>query len=199
MLTTDPQLLHVPQQSANRKRNFTADNHVSVSRAHSPSSKKSVLISRRRHSTPQVSTLRFVELKSPQSHPFVKQYYVNARTTRTMHKDPNGKSDLIRSPPRPATLVKPRYPDERTARLLPIPTSLCLNNDIFLPVAKKNRSTIVETPSPATCDLQTINYSEVSKKRWNKREKAFSVDLDSDVFRSNEESIMDYVSLAFRL
>ena len=193
MLTTDSQLLHVPQKSTNRKRNFTADNHVSISRAHSPSSKKSVLISRRRHSTPQVSTLRFVELKSPQSHPFVKQYYVNTRTTRTIHKDPN-----VKSPPRPATLVKPRHPDERTTRLLPIPTSLCLNNDIFLPVAKKNRSTIVETPSPAKCDLQTINYSEVGNKRWNRREKAFSLDFGSDVYRSDEESIEDCVSLAIQ-
>ncbi|UJR27114.1 hypothetical protein I4U23_008413 [Adineta vaga] len=194
MWTTDSQLLHVPRRPIVRKPHFINDNHVSISRIHSPSSRKTMLTSRRRHSTPQVSTLRFVESKSPQLHPITKQYYLNTRAIRTIHKEQSLKSDLFKSPPRPATLVKPRHPDDRTTRLPTTPTSLCFNNDIFLPMAKKNRSTIVETPSPAASDFLTGNQNAFSKRQWNRREKAISLDFDTDLFKPDDESLHDYTN-----
>ncbi|CAF0913964.1 unnamed protein product [Adineta steineri] len=190
MSTIDSQLLHVHRKPIYQKRPPIADNHTSVSRAHSPSPRKTVFTSRRRHSTPQASTIRIVELKSPQANAMVKHYYLNTRATRAL-KEQNPKSDLIKCPPRPITLMKPRYQDERTFRLPATPTSINSSTDFFLSTPRINRSLMAETPSSIASELQSINQSISTKRQWHKRQKSFSFDFGSQVFMSDDESLED--------
>ncbi|CAF0914579.1 unnamed protein product [Adineta steineri] len=264
MSTIDSQLLHVHRKPIYQKRPPIADNHTSVTRAHSPSPRKTVFTSRRRHSTPQASTIRVVELKSPQTNAMVKHYYLNTRATRALKeqnpksdlikcpprpitlmkpryqdertirlpatptsinsstdfflstprinrslmaetpkhyylntratralKEQNPKSDLIKCPPRPITLMKPRYQDERTIRLPATPTSINSSTDFFLSTPRINRSLMAETPSSIASELQSINQSISTKRQWHKRQKSFSFDFGSQVFMSDDESLED--------
>jgi hypothetical protein len=193
MSATDFQLLHVNRKSVYQKRFVGVDNTISMPHVHSPLPKRSVLLSRRRHSTPQAATVRYVAIKSPQSNGVVKHYYVNAKSVRST-KDQGSKPDSVGSPPRPVSLVKPRNQDERVVRLATTPTSMTSTTDIFLPIAKKNRTTIVETPSSVGSDFQSVNHSVFKKKQYKKRERKFSFDIGRDAFfGSDDDSSQDAV------
>jgi hypothetical protein len=60
MSTPDSQVLHIYRKPLYQKRAAGADNYISMPHVHSPLPKRTVLVSRRRHSTPQAATVRYV-------------------------------------------------------------------------------------------------------------------------------------------
>jgi len=183
MSATDCRTLHVYRLPVYKKRVIGIDNYISSPRARSPSPNKSVLVSRRRHSTPSALTKRSVDVNSPPSNTIVKYYHHYIRPT-CMNKDQNSLSDSVKSPSRPISLVKLRHQEERVVRIVTTPTSINSFTDIILPIAKKNRNTIIETPSSSASEAQSINRGTPAAKRG----KATSVDLERDVFASDEDS-----------
>jgi hypothetical protein len=190
MSTTDSRPLYIYRTPVYQKRVVGPDNYISVPHARSPSPNPTALVPRRRHSTPPATAVRFVEVKSPHSNTVIKRYYPNIRSTRVF-REQNSTSDSAKSPSRPISLVTRRHQEERVVRIATTPTSVGSITDIILPVAKKNRSTILDTPSPSVPQIQS-----------KKRDKAISLDIERDGFVLNEDpydvSLPNDVKLKFK-
>jgi hypothetical protein len=185
MSATDYRTLHVYRLPVYQKRVVGIDNCISNARARSPSPNRSVIVSGRRHSTPQASTKRIVDVSSPPSNTFIKFYHHHHYTRPTcLNKDQNVISESVKSPPRPISLVKLRHQEERVVRVVTTPTSINSFTDIILPIAKKNCNTIVETPSSIGSEIQSIHRNTSSRKRG----KGISPDSDRDFIESDEDS-----------
>ena len=136
MSTTDCRPLYVYRTPIYQKRLINHDNHISIPHARSPSPNPVSFTSRRRHSTPPATAVRFLEVKLPQSNTVVKYYYPNIRSTRVI-REQNSASDAVKSPSRPVSLVTRRHQEERAGRIATTPTSLNSFTDVILPLAKK--------------------------------------------------------------
>jgi hypothetical protein len=177
-----------------QKRSAGTDNYISIPVTRSPSPNRAVLVSSRRHSTPSTSTIRFVEFKSPQSNTVIKYYFPHTRTTRAIREETllSNTLDVVKSPPRPISLLKRRHEDERLIRIATTPTGPTPNNDIIIPTAKKSRHTIIETP---------VNRDTVARNQWKKRETVIPLDLERDISEFTdddyEETYRDRVRIIF--
>lgn len=182
MSATDCRLVNIYRTPVYQKRVMNSDNYTSIPHARSSSPNPTPRAPGRRHSTPPANAVRFVEVKSPQSNPVIKHYYPNIRSTRVL-REHNSTSDSVKSLTRPVSLVTRRHQEERVVRIT-TPTSVSSITDIILPIAKKNRSTILDTPSPSVPQIQ-FNKRSITIKN---RDKAYSLDLERNGFLSNEDS-----------
>jgi hypothetical protein len=183
-----------------QKRVHGIENHLPNSRTRSPSPNRSIFASRRRHSTPLVAPKYLIDINSPPPNRLIKYYHSYPRRGCATREQ----NSILESPSRPIPFVKFRHQEERIVRLVPTPTSVKSFNDIMLPVAKKNRNTIVENLTSIPSDIQSINHSLSSMKRGQKtssnsvsnadsHDKSFSdnVCLKKKDFRKNSFSLSD--------
>lgn len=173
MSATDCRTLHVYRLPVYQKRVIANENYTSNTHNRSPSPN----ISGRRHSTPPVVTKPTVDINSPPPNPVIKYYH--ARPT-SVNREQNPIIDSTKPPTRPVSLVKLRHQEERVVRLVTTPTSINSFTDIILPIAKKNRSTIVETSNSIT--------SGIDQKSKQKKRPIISLNLEHDIFSSDEDS-----------
>ncbi|CAF3802341.1 unnamed protein product [Rotaria magnacalcarata] len=194
MPTTDTRQMHIYRKPVHQKRAICTDHHMLALHTGSPSPKRSRLVSRRRHSTPPASTLRVSDCKSSSSNRVAKYYYPN----NTRHTRINGESisisDSFRSIPSSNPLAKRRFQDERTGYISTTPSSIASITDIVLPIAKKNRSTIVDIPSHIKFSIQPMNRESSTTIQ---RDSSKSLTPGSHVFISDGEtsecSLSDYI------
>jgi hypothetical protein len=191
--TTDSRALHVYRIPVYPRRNERA----SVPHVRSPSPDSQVYVSRRRRSTPPRSNVRIVEMKSPHPKTYMKRVYPHKRTTRVIREQSPlsttaDSASSIASPP-PVSLVKRRQHDKRVVRLATTSTNTGANNDVIVPVARKNRRALVETPVAFVSETPLVTRGTSPRKQWKRRDKTVPLDLDRDVYVSDE----DYYEEAF--
>jgi hypothetical protein len=188
--TTDSRALHVYRIPVYQRRN----ERVSIPHVRSPSPDSPIYVSRRRQSTPPKSSVRIVEMNSPHQKTYVRRVYPHKRTTRVIREQSplsiTGDSD---STPPPVSLVKRKHHDQRVVRLATTSTSTGSTNDVIVPVAKRNRRGVVETPVAIVSETPLVTRGTSPRKQWKKREKTIPLDLDRDVYVSDE----DYYEEAF--
>jgi hypothetical protein len=195
--TPDSRALRVYRIPVHQKRTRSYDNHISNPYVRSPSPDEKILVSRRRQSTPSTSTVRIVEVKSPQTRTYVKRYYPPKRTTRVIREQSplsttSDSASTISSPP-PVSLVKRRQQEQRVVRIATTSTSTGSNTDVVVPITKKKRRAFVETPVAIVSETPLVTRGTSPRKQWKKREKSIPLDLDRDVYVSDE----DYYEEAF--
>ena len=186
MTTNDCRMLHLYRVPIYQKRTHVLNNSLPSPHTCSPSPS-------RRHSTPPVATKYLVDVHSSPSSTFVKYYPSSLRAT-PMNKEQNllAKESNTLSSPKAMSLVKRRQQDERLIRVVTTPTSIKSFTDIVLPIAKKNRNTIVETTSSS-------NPSDIQSSNRNLRRPMKIVNLESEICISDEDldepSLQDNVSI----
>ncbi|CAF3552363.1 unnamed protein product [Rotaria socialis] len=194
MPTTDTRQMHIYRKPVHQKRVICTDHHMPALHTRSPSPKRSRLASRRRHSTPPALTLRVFECKSPSSNRVAKYYYPNNIRHARVSGESSSISGSFRSIPSSNPLAKRRFQDERTGYVSTTPSSITSITDIVLPIAKKNRATIVNIPSHIKSSIQPMSRESSTKKQ---REPPKSLTSGSHAFILNEEtseySLSDYI------
>lgn len=182
-----------------QKRSSKYDDRLAtpVIRLSSPDSR--MIVARRRTLTPPSSSVRIVEVQSPESATYVKRIYPQRRTTRiireqsplsTTTSDSSSTITSSSTPPTTVTIVPRR---EQFVRLATTSTSTSSNGDRRIPVARKTRRTLVETPVAIVSETPLVNRGTSPRKQWKKREKPVPLDVDRDVYVSDE----DYYEEAF--
>jgi hypothetical protein len=175
------------------KRDRSYDDRVSIPYVRSPSPESTIIVSRGRASTPPSSSVRIVEVASPESTTYVKRYYPHKRPARIIRErsplssTTTETSSSLTSPP-PLALV-PR----RVVRLPTASTSASSNTDVIVPIARRTRRTMFETPVAIVSETPLVNRGTSPRKIWKKRDKPIPLDLDRDVYISDE----DYYEEAF--
>jgi hypothetical protein len=195
--TNDSRALHVYRIPVYPKRTRGYDDHVSIPHVRSPSPDEKILVARRRPSTPSTSNVRIVEVKSPPETTYMKHYYPHTRTTRVIREQSplsttSDSASSISTPP-PMSIVKRRPQEQRIVRIATTSTSTGSNNDVLVPIRKKQRRALVETPVAIVSETPLVNRGTSPRKQWKKREKTIPLDLDRDVYVSDE----DYYEEAF--
>lgn len=155
------------------KRDRIYDDRVSIPYVRSPS-----------------SSIRIVEVASPESTTYVKRYYPHKRPTRVIREQSPLSSittETSSSPP-PLALV-PR----RIVRLPTASTSASSNTDVLVPMTRRTRRTLMDTPVAIVSETPLVNRGTSPRKIWKKRDKPIPLDLDRDVYISDE----DYYEEAF--
>ena len=197
MTMNDYRLSHIYRTPIYQKRIINPENYVSSSLfILSSSPNRTAFVTRRHYSTPVISTLRFIEVKSPTSNKVIKLYYPHVGLAHLI-RDQSSISDSAKSMSLSTSLVKRRYQEERIAYMTRTPTSICSDADIILPVAKKNRNTIIETSCPIVSDVQSSSQDITTRKLWKERERAMSFDFEDDIPISNKDSLQDGVCSLF--
>ncbi|CAF1065465.1 unnamed protein product [Rotaria sordida] len=196
--TNDNRALHVYRLPVYQKHTRGYDNHISIPYVRSPSPDSKIYISRRRQSTPSTSTVRIVEVKSPQPTAYIKRYYPHTRTTRTIRErsplsTESESVSSVSSPLPPVSLVKRRQQEPRVVRIATSSTNTSSNNDLIVPVAKKNRRILADAPVAIVSETPLVHRGTSPRKQWKKREKNIPLDLERDVYISDE----DYYEEAF--
>ena len=185
-----------------KQRHRSYDDHVSVPHIRSPSTDdgdEKIIVARRRPSVQTASTVRIVEVKSPTERTYTKRYYPYSRTTRVIREQSplstTSDSASSISSPQPLTIVKQRRRDDRIVRIATTSTSATSSNntDVIVPITKRNRRTFVETPVAIVSETPLVNRGTSPRKQWKKREKTVPLDVDRDVYVSDE----DYYEEAF--
>lgn len=194
-MTTDPRALRVYRMPAyHQRRSRGYDNRISIPDVRSPSPDEKILVARRRQSTPSTSTVRIVEV---QSSPYAKRYYPHTRTTRVIREQSplstTSDSASTISSPTPISIVKRRPQEQRIVRIATTSTSTSSNTDVIVPITRKKRRAFVETPVAIVSETPLVNRGTSPRKQWKKREKTVPLDLDRDVYVSDE----DYYEEAF--
>ncbi|CAF4280852.1 unnamed protein product [Rotaria magnacalcarata] len=194
--SADSRALRVYRVPAYQKRTRDYDHHASIPRVRSPAPDSRVYVSRRQ-SSPRTSTVRIVEVKSPPFTTYMKRFYPHPRTTRVIREQNPLSTDTdstspISTPP-PISLVKRRRQEPRVVRIATTSTNASSNSDLIVPVAKKYRRTIGETPVTIVSETPLVNRGTSPRKHWKKREKPIPLDLERDVYISDE----DYYEEAF--
>ena len=156
------------------------ENHQTNSHNRSPSPNRSIFASRRRHSTPPGTAKYLVDVNPPPSNQLIKYYHSYPRRGCAT----NEHNSILESPSRPIPFIKLRHQEERGVRIVTTPTSTKSFTDVFLPVAKKNRNTIIETSTTNPTEIQSISQIQSSAKRGRRA----SLNLEHDVFLSEEET-----------
>ena len=162
----------------------------------SPSPEEKIIIPRRRQSSPSTSNVRIVEVQSPETRTrtYVKRYYPHTRVIREQSPlSTTSDSTSSVSSPQPVSIVKRRPQEQRVVRLATASTSASSNNDVIVPVRSKPRRAMVETPVAIVSETPLVNRGTSPRKQWKKREKTVPLDLDRDVYVSDE----DYYEEAF--
>jgi hypothetical protein len=195
--TNDSQALRVYRVPVYQKRNRGYDDRVSIPHVRSPSPDEKILVARRRPSTPSTSNVRIVEVKSPPETTYMKRYYPHTRTTRIIREQSplsttSESASSVYTPP-PLSIVKRRPQEQRVVRLATNSASTGSNNDVIVPIRKKQRRAFVETPVAIVSETPLVNRGTSPRKQWKKREKTIPLDLDRDVYVSDE----DYYEEAF--
>lgn len=191
--TIDSRALRVYRIPAYQKRTRGYDDRVSGPYVRSPSPEEKILVARRRQSSP----VRIVEVKSPPSTTYVKRYYPHTRTTRVIREQSplsttSDSASSISTPP-PVSIVKRRQQDQRVVRIATTSTSAGSNNDYIVPITRKKHREVVETPVAIVSETPLVTRGTSPRKQWKKREKTIPLDLDRDVYVSDE----DYYEEAF--
>jgi hypothetical protein len=199
--TADSRPLHVYRMPVYRKHANTDREYVSIPHVRSPSPEATVLVSRRRHSPPTASTVRIVEVQpssSPQPTTIIKRYYPPTtriiRQQRAFSTPPPSASTLSFTSPPPISMVKRRRQEQRLVRIATTPTSGSSNADFFVPITKKSRRMISDTPLAIVSETPLVNRGTSPRKQWKKRGKTIPLDLERDVYISDE----DYYEEAFQ-
>ena len=188
--------LHVYRVPAHARRSRAYHDRPPIPYVRSPSADSTVIVSRRRHSSPR-STVRIVELPSPEPPTYVKRYYPPARTRRVIRE----RSPLSTTPdstfsidyPPPLTLAQRRLPEQRVVRLATASTSAGSRTDLIVPVARRSRRAFVERPVAIVSETPLVNRGTSPRKQWKKRETTIPLDVHRDVYISDE----DYYEEAF--
>lgn len=188
----DSRAVRVYRMPAYQKRRRAYDDRVSVPYVRSPSPEEKILVARRRQSS---SPVRIVEVQSP---PYVKRYYPHTRTTRVIREQSplsttSDSASSISTPPPPISIIKRRPQDQRVVRIATTSTTTSSNNDVIVPIKKKKSRTLVETPVAIVSETPLVTRGTSPRKQWKKREKTIPLDLDRDVYVSDE----DYYEEAF--
>jgi hypothetical protein len=195
--TIDSRALRVYRIPVYQKRTRGYDDRESMPYVRSPSPDEKILVARRRPSTPSASTVRIVEVKSPPSTTYLKRYYPHTRTTRVIREQSplsttSDSASSISTPP-PVSLVKRRQQEQRIVRIATTSTSTGSNADLIVPITRKNRRAFVETPVAIVSETPLVNRGTSPRKQWKKKEKNIPLDLERDVYVSDE----DYYEEAF--
>lgn len=185
--TTDSRPLHIYRKPIYPKRIISPENYISMPHTRCPSPKIPAPPSRRRHSTPPASALRFLEDLSPSSNKCLKYYYPNVKPTRVT-RESSTISDPIKSRPTSIPLIKQRHQDKHNGYMPTTPSSMTSIPDVILPATKKNRSAIIHISSQIKSDNQSDHYKPSNKRQWKKCEQSKSLDLDRHAFISNDDS-----------
>ena len=191
--TNESGAMHVYRIPVYQKRN----ERLSIPHVRSPSPESKILVTRRRQSSPPASTVRIVELKSPKPKTYVKRFYPHTRTTRVIREQSplsttNDSASSVSSP-LPISLVKRHQPERRVVRMTTASTSTGSNNEVIVPITRKNRRKLGDTPVAIVSETPLVTRGTSPRKQWKKREKAIPLDLDRDVYISDE----DYYEEAF--
>jgi hypothetical protein len=157
----------------------------------------------RRHSTPHISTVRFLELKPSQPTPMVKQHH---------HHHPDGKAIpmtrerspiVIRSDPqfsrrRSRSLVKRYYPEEYVTHFSSssIHQNITPNGKESAP--RKNLRTIAETSQASSSEAPLINQDALAKTPWTDRYRSHLGPFQCDGFTFDDETLSQTVSRTCR-
>lgn len=159
----------------------------------SPSPDEKIIIPRRRRlSSPSTSNVRIVEVQSPPAKSYVKRYYPHTRVIREQSPLSTA-SDSTISSPQPVSIMKRRPQEQRIVRLATTSTSASSNTDVIVPIRSRPRRAVVETPVAIVSETPLVNRGTSPRKQWKKREKTVPLDLDRDVYVSDD----DYYEEAF--
>ena len=196
VMSDDSRPLQVYRIPVYSKRPRKYGSRITMPEVRSPSPDPKVIVARRRASTPPTSSVRIVEVQSPESTTYVKRIYPQKRRTRIIReRSPSSSSSesasTIASPPPPALAVVPRR--EQVVRIATTSTSASGYSDRVAPVARRTRRAMVETPVAIVSETPLVNRGTSPRKQWKKREKPVPLDLDRDVYVSDE----DYYEEAF--
>lgn len=194
--TNDSRPLHVYRVPMYPKRTRKNDNRITIPQVRSPSPEPKVIVARRRASTPPSSSVRIVEVQSPESTTYVKRIYPQKRTTRIIRErsplsTSSDSTSTSSSSPAPTLTIVPRR--EQVVRIATTSTSASTYSDRVAPIARRTRRAFVETPVAIVSETPLVNRGTSPKKQWKKREKPIPLDLDRDVYVSDE----DYYEEAF--
>lgn len=160
----------------------------------SPSPEERIIVPRRRPSSPSTSNVRIVEVQSPQTKSYVKRYYPHTRVIREQSPlSTTSDSTSTISSPQPISIIKRRPQERRVVRIATTSTSASSNNEVIVPIRSRPRRAIVETPVAIVSETPLVNRGTSPRKQWKKREKTVPLDLDRDVYVSDE----DYYEEAF--
>ena len=162
----------------------------------SPSPEEKIIVPRRRRrlSSPSMSNVRIVEVQSPQTKSYVKRYYPNTRVIREQSPlSTTSDSTSTISSPQPISIIKRRPQEQRIVRIATTSTSASSNNEVIVPIRPRPRRAMVETPVAIVSETPLVNRGTSPRKQWKKREKTVPLDLDRDVYVSDE----DYYEEAF--
>lgn len=187
--SADSRALRVYQVPLYQRRNRYNHNHISIPHVRSPSPNPKIYISRRRSSTPPKSTVRIVEVRSPpQPTAYVKHYYPDRRTTRIIREQSPLSTDTDST-----SSIQPRVQEPRFVRIATTSTNTSSNTDVLVPIAKRTYRPMGETPVAIVSETPLVNRGTSPRKQWKKREKTIPLDLERDVYISDE----DYYEEAF--
>ena len=192
----DSRALHVYRLPPHARRSRAYHDRAAIPHVRSPSADSTVIVSRRRHSSPR-STVRIVEVQSPEPPTYVKRYYPSARTRRVIRErsplsiTPDSASSIGYPPP--LTLAQRRLPEQRVVRLATASTSASSRTDLIVPVARRSRRAFVERPVAIVSETPLVNRGTSPRKQWKKRETTIPLDVHRDVYISDE----DYYEEAF--
>ena len=195
MSNTDYRTLNIYRSPIYQKRVLGIDTHPSNSHLRSTSPKRSVLASRRRrHSTPPASNKHSVDVNTSPTSTFLKYYHSHPRAA-CLRKEVYSPTNSVKRPARPISLAKLRHQEERAIWIVTTPTSVKSFTDVVLPIAKKNRNIIVETPSSLPAEIQSNNRSISTAKRGQ----TISLNLERDLSVSSvnlyDQPLRDSVGL----
>lgn len=185
----DSRALHVYQMPMHQKHHH---NRASFPHVRSPSPDSTVYVSRRRQSTPPTSTVRIVELKSPKRSTYIKRLYPHAKTTQIIREQntplsTDSDSNYSVSPPPPLSLVKRRQQEPHVVRIATTSTNTSSNNDFVVPIEKKSYRTFAQAPVAIVSETPLVNRGTSPRKQWKKREKTVPLDVERDVYISDED------------
>ena len=193
----DFRVSHNYRMPVHQKRSNGTDPYNPNVPTRSPSPNPTGRISRqRRHSTPHISTVRFLELKQSQPNPGLKQHHhhhLDGKPIPTMRERspiPN-RSDGPFSRRRSRSLVKRYYPDDYVTPSTVNPNPPTNFKDFG---TRKNLRTIAETSVTSSSEAPLVNQDSLNRKTWKDRNRFHLGVSQHDGFFFDEETLSQIVS-----
>lgn len=157
----------------------------------------------RRHSTPHISTVRFLELKPSQPTPMVKQHHHHHSDGKpipmTRERSPVViRSDAQFSRRRSRSLVKRYYPEEHVTHFSSFVTNQNIAPSFKESASRKNLRTIAETSVTSSSDAPLINQDALAKVPWKDRYRSHLGPFQHDGFIFDDETLSQTVSRTCR-
>jgi hypothetical protein len=188
-----------------QKRSTGTDTYISsptLLRSYSPNPMMS-RITRRRHSTPHMSTKRLLEFKPLPSNAVLKYVHayapapVHARAlplTRERYPTPN-RTDLIKHRRRSRSLVRRYHPNDYHTHHAPSwLTSANTHVETKVPMVKKNLRHITEPSVTSLSDVPFIHHDLSPTKPCTTRYQLKTYNTDDNLCMSHEETLSENVS-----